>query len=68
MENRGNLSSTEISAAMGYKKLTASISNAIKELMAEGKVVYLEPEKVHSRNQKICLTEDCFFTKEKIPR
>lgn len=55
LEQKGDLSASEISAAMGYKKLTGSVSNAIKELMAEERVVYLNPEKVHSRNQKICL-------------
>jgi len=54
LEREGDLSSTEIAIAIGYKKLTASVSNAIKDLMIDGKVVYLEPDKIHSRNQKIC--------------
>lgn len=55
LEQKGNLSASEIAISMGYKKLTGSVSNAIKELVMEGKVVYLNPEKVHSCNQKICL-------------
>lgn len=55
LEREGDLSSTEIAYAMGYKKLTASVSNAIKDLMNEGKVIYWEPDRVHSRNQKVCL-------------
>lgn len=55
LKSQGNLSSSELAVAMGYKKLTASVSNAIRELMAEGRIMYLESEKVHSRNQKISL-------------
>ena len=58
LQREGNLSSTEIAVAMGYKKLTASVSHSIRELMTAGQVVYSEPDKLHSRNQKICLTEN----------
>lgn len=53
----GNLSSKELVIAMGYAKKTTAISKAIKELMEEEKIVYLIPEKIHDRNQKICLLE-----------
>ena len=56
LQREGDLSSTEIAVAMGYKKLTASVSHSIRELMTAGQVVYSEPDKLHSRNQKICLT------------
>lgn len=58
LRREGDLSSTEIAVAMGYKKLTASVSNCIKELVSDGRVKYSEPDKLHSRNQKICLTKD----------
>lgn len=58
LQREGDLSSTEIAVAMGYKKLTASVSHSIRELMTAGQVVYSEPDKLHSRNQKICLTEN----------
>lgn len=54
----GNLSSSELAAAMNYAKVTATVNKAIKELMAEGKVVYSDPEHPRSRNQKICLVQD----------
>lgn len=56
LEQNGNLSSSELAKAIGYSKVTDAVSRSIKELMAEGKIEYLEPEKKHSRNQKICLT------------
>lgn len=55
LEEKGDLSSKELAAEMGYTKLTATVVKAIKELMTEGRIVYLEPDKVRSRNQKICL-------------
>ncbi len=55
LEQEGNLSSYELAVAMGYTKVTATVLKAIKELMNEQKVAYLEPNKVRTRNQKICL-------------
>ncbi len=57
LQQRGNLSSSELAYAMGYTKITSTVARAIKELLEEGKVVYLESEKLHSKNQKICLVE-----------
>lgn len=54
----GNIPATELAAAMGYAKVSGTVSKAIKELIAEGKVTYSEPERMHSKNQKICLVED----------
>lgn len=54
----GNLSSSELATAMGYTKVTATVSKAIKELIAEGRIVYLTPDKVHARNQKLCLVAE----------
>ncbi len=55
LEQEGNLSSYELAVTMGYTKVTATVLKAIKELMNEQKVAYLEPNKVRTRNQKICL-------------
>ncbi|MDO4266384.1 MAG: AAA family ATPase, partial [Eubacteriales bacterium] len=53
----GNLSTSELASELGYTKITATLSKALKELMAEGVVQYLEPEKVRSRNQKLHLVK-----------
>ena len=58
LKTNGDLSSSELAAAMGYTKVTNAVSKAIKELMKEGKVVYSDPEHPRSRNQKICLTTE----------
>lgn len=58
LDRIGNLSTSELAVEMNYTKVTAAVSKAIKELMAEGKVVYSDPEHPRSRNQKICLVED----------
>ena len=57
LAQKGNLSSSELASEMGYTKVTSALSKAIKELMEESKIVYLEPDKVRSRNQKICLIQ-----------
>ena len=57
LQASGNLSSAELANAMGYTKLTEAVSKAIKELMAEGQVVYSDPEHIRSRKQKICLVK-----------
>lgn len=57
LTEEGNLSSSELASTMGYTKVTYSVSKAIKELMEEQAIVYLEPDKIRSRNQKLCLTQ-----------
>lgn len=58
LKTSGSLPATELATAMGYAKVSGTITKAIKELIAEGKVVYSEPNRIHSRNQKICLEEN----------
>lgn len=58
LDRIGNLSTSELAAEMNYTKVTAAVSKAIKELMAEGKVVYSDPDHPRSPNQKICLVEN----------
>lgn len=55
LKQYGPLSANEAAVKLGYGKATSTVSKAVKELMEEGKIVYLEPEKVRSRNQKLCL-------------
>ena len=54
----GNLSSSELEKTMGYAKVTASVGKAIKELIEEGKIVYYDPKRHRSHNQKISLVEN----------
>lgn len=55
LQQKGNLSTSELTQAMGYAKVSASVSKAIKELIEEEKIAYLNPEKKHSKNQKLYL-------------
>ena len=57
LEQEGNLSTSELVEAMGYAKINQSVSKAIKELMEEQQIVYLSPDKVRSKNQKLCLVK-----------
>lgn len=57
LAQNGNLSSSELAFVMGYTKVTSTVAKAIRELLAEEKVMYLEPDKIHSKNQKICLAQ-----------
>ena len=58
LTENGNLSTSELASELGYTKVTSTLSKALKELMAEGIAQYLEPEKVHSRNQKLYLVKE----------
>ena len=51
----GDMSANELASKLGYKKVTDTIRGAVNELLDEGKVVYLYPNKPKSRKQKICL-------------
>lgn len=55
LEQNGNLSMNELAAKLGYTKLTDGVRLAVKELLDEGTVKYLFPEKPKSRKQKVCL-------------
>ena len=58
LTEHGNLPTSELASELGYTKVTSTLSKALKELMMEGTVKYLEQEKVRSRNQKVCLAEE----------
>jgi len=55
LEQYGDLSMNELSAKLGYKKLTDGVRSAVNDLLDDGKVTYLYPDKPKSRKQKICL-------------
>lgn len=57
LAREGDLSTTELAMAMEYAKITTTVSKAVKELIAEGKITYSEPDKIHSKNQKLRLIE-----------
>ena len=46
---------SELATQMGYARLTATISRAVKELVGEGKVRMSHPENPHSQNQKLSI-------------
>ena len=49
------MSTNEIAIALGYKKLTDTLRQVVSDMIANGEVVYLYPEKPRSKNQKILL-------------
>ena len=55
LHQQGPLSMNELSATMGYAKLTDTVRRLIHEMLANGEVTYLYPNKPKARNQKICL-------------
>lgn len=58
LKQEGNLSTSALAAALGYTKVTAVVTKAIKELMEEKRIAYLEPDKVHTPRQEICLRHE----------
>jgi len=55
LAQNGPLSTAELSNVMGYVKVTSATSKAIKELRREGMITYSDPDRLHSRNQKLVL-------------
>ena len=55
LKSKGELSMSELATQMGYARLTATISRAVKELVSEGKVRMSHPENPHSQNQKLSI-------------
>lgn len=58
LKKNGEMPSSDLAAQMGYTKVTSALSKAIKTLMEAGVVAYSEPDKLHSRNQKLRLVTD----------
>lgn len=57
LEEKGDLPTSELALQLNYTKVTAALSKAIKELMAEGKLVYSDPVHRHSPVQRLCLVK-----------
>ena len=55
LTQNGNLSMGEIAVQLGYAKISNTLRNVIKEMIADGQVKLLYPDKPNSRLQKICL-------------
>ncbi len=55
LEKNEAMSTNEIAIALGYKKLTDTLRQVVSDMIANGEVVYLYPEKPRSKNQKILL-------------
>ena len=58
LKRKGPLSMREIAVSLGYLKLTDTVREVIKELLASGKAEYLYPDTPQSSNQKIRLPQD----------
>lgn len=55
LKKKGEISTSDLALAMGYKKATQSISNYVKELISNGKIEYTIPDNPRSRHQKLRL-------------
>lgn len=55
LKNKGALSASELATQLGYARLTATVSRAVKELVSEGKIKMSHPDNPHSQNQKLSL-------------
>lgn len=51
----GSLSMGEIAVQLGYAKISNTLRSVIREMIADGEVKFLYPDKPNSRLQKICL-------------
>lgn len=54
LKTEGDMSTNELALALGYKRRTDTLRDVVNDLLEEGEVVYLYPDKPNSRNQKIC--------------
>ena len=58
LSQRSPLSSSELAEAMGYTKVTDTVGKAIRELIGEHKIEYINSENLRSRYQKLRLTKN----------
>ena len=54
---QGDLSTNEIASALGYKRRTNTLRAVVTEMLENGEIAYLYPDKPNSRNQKIYLVK-----------
>lgn len=57
VKQKNTVSKSELASALGYTKVTSTVDKAVKELFAEGRIVYSEPDKPNSRNQKLVFVD-----------
>ncbi|MBR2592493.1 MAG: AAA family ATPase, partial [Oscillospiraceae bacterium] len=57
LEKNGNLSMNELAGELGYARLTNTLREVIGDLMEEGRLRYLYPDRPKARTQKVCLVE-----------
>ena len=55
LKAEGMMSQKELSHTMGYQKPTQAIIDSTRELIREDAIEYCDPNKLHSRNQKLKL-------------
>ncbi len=55
LKRKKEASVADIAKELGYARITNTISKAVRELSESGKIVYTEPDKPRSRNQKLRL-------------
>lgn len=55
LNTKGDLSANEISALLGYKKLSDTLRSVIQELIEAGKIEYSCQDRIKSRKQKLHL-------------
>ena len=55
LAQNGNLSMGEIAVQLGYARITNTLRSVIKEMINDGEVKLLYPDKPNSKLQKICL-------------
>ena len=58
LSQRSPLSSSELAEAMRYTKVTDTVGKAIRELIGEHKIEYIDSENLRSRYQKLRLTKN----------
>ena len=54
LDQEKKLSMNEIAEHLGYARLTNTLREVLNEMIREGTIFYLYPEKPNSRNQKVC--------------
>lgn len=58
LNKEGCISTHDLAIALGYKGVTGSFYKALKQLMAEGRIVYLYPDTPRASNQRLCSVEE----------
>ena len=57
LQEKGSLSVNQLSSELGYARRTPMIKQVIRQMIEDGELAYLYPDKPNSRRQKICLKD-----------